>query len=71
MSSFSKWSRAGGYRWTSAENADRSRSVNNYPKWADVRDDLVARAGGEDQITKARKRNQAVIDGHRARGAQP
>lgn len=39
--------------------------MNNYPKWADVRDDLVARAGGEDQVTKARKRNQTAIDGHR------
>lgn len=39
--------------------------MKNYPKWADVRDDLVARAGGENQVTKARKRNQAVIDGHR------
>jgi len=39
--------------------------MSNYPKWTDVRDDLVAQAGGEEQVTHARARNQAVIDGHR------
>lgn len=39
--------------------------MSNYPKWNDVRDDLVAQAGGEEQVAKARTRNQAVIDGHR------
>ncbi|MEU6134752.1 helix-turn-helix transcriptional regulator [Nocardioides sp. NPDC047086] len=39
--------------------------MSNYPKWTDVRDDLVAQAGGEEKVTEGRQRNQAVIDGHR------
>ena len=39
--------------------------MSSYPKWTDVRDDLVAQAGGEEQVTRAHQRNQAVIDGHR------
>ena len=39
--------------------------MTNFPKWHDVRDGVVAGAGGEEAITEARHRNQAYIDGHR------
>jgi DNA-binding XRE family transcriptional regulator len=39
--------------------------MTNFPKWQDVRDGIVAEAGGEKAVTEARHRNQAYIDGHR------
>jgi hypothetical protein len=39
--------------------------MTNFPRWQDVRDDIVAGAGGEQAVTEARQRNQAYIDGHR------
>ena len=39
--------------------------MTNFPKWQDVRGDIVAGAGGEETVTQARHRNQAYIDGHR------
>ena len=39
--------------------------MTNFPKWSDVRPDIVADVGGEQGIAEARKRNQAYIDGHR------
>ncbi|TDB92606.1 helix-turn-helix transcriptional regulator [Actinomadura sp. 7K534] len=39
--------------------------MTNFPKWSDVRPDVVAGAGGEQGVAEARKRNQAYIDGHR------
>jgi DNA-binding transcriptional regulator YiaG len=38
--------------------------MTNFPKWQDVRDGIVAGAGGERAVTEARQRNQAHIDGH-------
>ena len=39
--------------------------MTNFPKWQDVRDDIVAGAGGEQAVAGARHRNQAYIDGYR------
>lgn len=39
--------------------------MTNFPKWNEVRADVVAAAGGEEGVAEARKRNQAYIDGHR------
>ena len=39
--------------------------MTDFPKWQDVRDDIVAGVGGEELVTEARKRNQAYIDGYR------
>ena len=39
--------------------------MTNFPKWQDVRDGIVAGAGGEEAVTEARHRNQGYIDGHR------
>ncbi|TDC21153.1 XRE family transcriptional regulator [Streptomyces sp. 8K308] len=39
--------------------------MTNFPKWSEVRADVVASAGGEEEVAEARKRNQAYIDGHR------
>ncbi|GII75987.1 putative antitoxin HigA3 [Sphaerisporangium rufum] len=39
--------------------------MTSFPKWRDVRADIVAAAGGEEGIAEAKKRNQAYIDGHR------
>jgi DNA-binding XRE family transcriptional regulator len=39
--------------------------VTTFPKWQDVRADIVAGADGEEAVTDARHRNQAYIDGHR------
>ncbi|XVQ13906.1 helix-turn-helix domain-containing protein [Spirillospora sp. CA-255316] len=39
--------------------------MTSFPKWSDVRAEVVAGAGGEEGVAQARKRNQAYIDGHR------
>ncbi len=39
--------------------------MTNFPKWSDVRADIVAGSGGEEAVGEARRRNQAYIDGHR------
>jgi DNA-binding XRE family transcriptional regulator len=39
--------------------------MTNFPKWQDVRDGIVAAAGGEEAVAEARHRNQAYIDGDR------
>ena len=39
--------------------------MTSFPKWSDVRADVVAGAGGEEAVAEGRKRNQAYIDGHR------
>ena len=39
--------------------------MTNFPKWSEVRADVVAAAGGEEAVAEARKRNQAYIDRHR------
>jgi len=39
--------------------------MSSFPKWQDVRADIVAGAGGEEGVAEARHRNQAYIDGHR------
>ncbi|NJQ13547.1 helix-turn-helix domain-containing protein [Streptomyces bohaiensis] len=39
--------------------------MKKFPKWSDVRADVVAAAGGEEAVAEARKRNQAYIGGHR------
>jgi hypothetical protein len=36
----------------------------NFPKWSDVRADILAASGGEEAVAEARRRNQACIDGH-------
>lgn len=39
--------------------------MKKFPKWSDVRAEVVAGAGGGEAVAEARKRNQAYIDGHR------
>jgi hypothetical protein len=39
--------------------------MTNFPKWSDVRADIVATSGGEEAVAEARRRNQAYIDGYR------
>ncbi|MFB4305991.1 helix-turn-helix domain-containing protein [Actinomadura sp. GTD37] len=39
--------------------------MTKFPKWSEVRADVVAAAGGEEGVAEARKRNQSYIDGHR------
>ena len=39
--------------------------MTDFPKWSDVRADIVEGAGGEKSVAEARKRNQAYVDGHR------
>jgi len=39
--------------------------MTDFPKWRDVRDEIVAGLGGEGAVTEARQRNQAYIDGYR------
>ena len=39
--------------------------MTEFPRWQDVRNGIVAGAGGEEAIAEARNRNQAYIDGHR------
>ena len=39
--------------------------MTNFPKWQDIRTDIVAVAGGEEAVSQARRRNQAYVDGYR------
>lgn len=39
--------------------------MTSYRQWSEVRAEVVAEAGGEEEVARARKRNQAYIDGHR------
>jgi DNA-binding XRE family transcriptional regulator len=39
--------------------------ASNFPKWSDIRADIVANSGGEEALTQVRRRNQAYIDGYR------
>jgi hypothetical protein len=39
--------------------------MTSFPKWSEVRADMVAAAGGEEAVPEARKRNQSYTDGHR------
>jgi DNA-binding XRE family transcriptional regulator len=39
--------------------------MSGFHKWRDIRGDIVARAGGEEALAQASRRNQAYIDGHR------
>jgi DNA-binding XRE family transcriptional regulator len=39
--------------------------MTDFPKWQEIRADIVAGAGGEGAVTQARRRNQAYIDGYR------
>jgi len=39
--------------------------MTEFPRWQDVRDGIVAGAGGEQAVAEARRRNKAYIDGHR------
>ncbi|RBQ20038.1 XRE family transcriptional regulator [Spongiactinospora rosea] len=39
--------------------------MTNFPKWSDVRADIVAASGGEEAVAEARRRNQTYIDGRR------
>ncbi|MEV0347081.1 hypothetical protein AB0H88_15060 [Nonomuraea sp. NPDC050680] len=39
--------------------------MTNFPKWNDIRADIVADSGGEEAVTEARHHNQACIDGYR------
>ncbi|MFK4036145.1 helix-turn-helix domain-containing protein [Nonomuraea wenchangensis] len=39
--------------------------MTSFPKWNDVRADIVATSGGEEAVAEARRRNQAYIDGYR------
>ncbi|NVI89181.1 hypothetical protein [Actinomadura sp. BRA 177] len=39
--------------------------MTNFPKWSEVRADVVAAAGGEEAVAEAHRRNQSYIDGHR------
>jgi DNA-binding XRE family transcriptional regulator len=39
--------------------------MTSFPRWQEVRDDVVAEAGGDEAVTGARHRNQAYIDGYR------
>jgi hypothetical protein len=48
----------------------QSSDVEDFPRWSDVRADIVAEAGGEEAVAKARKRNQAYIDDHRIADAR-
>jgi hypothetical protein len=36
--------------------------MTGFPKWSDVRADVVAGAGGEEAVAEARKRNHAYIE---------
>jgi WD40 repeat protein len=38
--------------------------MTDFPKWQDVRDDIVAGAGDDDAVAEVRHRNQAYIDAH-------
>jgi DNA-binding XRE family transcriptional regulator len=39
--------------------------MTNFPKWSDIRADIVASSGGEAAVAEARKRTQAYIDSYR------
>jgi DNA-binding XRE family transcriptional regulator len=39
--------------------------MTSFPKWQDVRSEIVAGLGGEEVVNEAKRRNQAYIDGHR------
>ncbi|GII02628.1 helix-turn-helix domain-containing protein [Planobispora takensis] len=39
--------------------------MTDFPKWSDIRADLVERSGGEEAVAAAKQRNQAYIDGYR------
>jgi DNA-binding XRE family transcriptional regulator len=39
--------------------------LTNFPKWSDIRPEIVANSGGEEAVTEARRRHQTYIDGHR------
>ncbi|MBW6433217.1 helix-turn-helix transcriptional regulator [Actinoplanes hulinensis] len=39
--------------------------MTEFPLWKDVRAEFVEKAGGEERITEARRRQQAYIDGYR------
>ena len=39
--------------------------MTSFPRWNDVRADIVATSGGEEAVAEARRRNQAYIDGYR------
>ncbi|MFD1541491.1 helix-turn-helix domain-containing protein [Nonomuraea guangzhouensis] len=39
--------------------------MTNFPKWSDIRADIVADSGGEEAVAEARQHNQAYIDGYR------
>ena len=38
--------------------------MTDFPKWQDVRDDILAGAGDDEAVAEARHRNQAYIDAH-------
>ncbi|WP_433372873.1 helix-turn-helix domain-containing protein [Streptosporangium sp. CA-115845] len=39
--------------------------MTNFPKWSDIRTDIVASSDGEEAVTEVRRRSQAYIDGYR------
>ncbi|WP_157529958.1 hypothetical protein [Microtetraspora niveoalba] len=39
--------------------------MTGFPKWSDIRADIVADSGGEEAVAEARRRDQAYIDGFR------
>ena len=39
--------------------------MTGHTKWSQVRDQIVAEAGGEESVAEARRATQAYIDGHR------
>lgn len=39
--------------------------MTNFPKWSDIRADIVANSGGEEAVTEVRRRSQAYIDAYR------
>ncbi|MFB4316172.1 hypothetical protein [Actinomadura sp. 21ATH] len=39
--------------------------MTSFPKWSDVRAEVVAGAGGEERVDEARKRNRAYIGAYR------
>ncbi|GIN00548.1 hypothetical protein Pve01_22060 [Planomonospora venezuelensis] len=38
--------------------------MTDFPKWSDIRADLVERSGGEEAVAAAGQRNQEYIDSH-------
>ncbi|MFE3447572.1 helix-turn-helix domain-containing protein [Nonomuraea sp. NPDC059194] len=39
--------------------------MTNFPKWSDIRADIVANSGGEEAVIETRRHTQAYIDGYR------